>query len=114
MLNDRSQLYRVSAKVRPLPWHPIYYDWQFGFLSLWLFANSVEDARERALLIAGALPYELAGEELSVETGFPQTEESRAMHDGAQAKAEKIGLAIRVYAVETGADEAEFEAASLW
>lgn len=99
-------LYRVAAKVRPLPWHPRYYDWQFGFLRIWLFANSVEDAVERARLISDELPYERAGDEYCVETTdeAPETEDASA-----QERARAIGLAIRLFCVETGADEAVFE-----
>lgn len=112
-MSDQWKLHRVSAKVRPLPWHPKYYDWQFGFISIWLFANSIDDSSDRALRILDLLPYERVGDDLGVETGFPQTEESRAMQDRAQEKAEQIGFAIRLIAVETGADEIAFEKSPL-
>jgi hypothetical protein len=99
-------LYRVAAKVRPLPWHPKYYDWQFGFLRIWLFANSVEDAVDRARKISDELPYERIGDEFGVGT----TEKTAETEDGSpQESARATGLAIRLLGVETGADESAFE-----
>lgn len=112
-LTERAALHCISFKARPLPGHPRYYAFQVGLLSVWLFANSVEDATERASLIVGALPYERIGDAARFETDFPQTEESRAMNGRAQEEAEQIGLAIRVWTLETGADETAFESMPL-
>lgn len=40
----------------------MYWDLQFGFLSIWLFGSSDEDAIERAEKILEQLPFEIAGE----------------------------------------------------
>jgi hypothetical protein len=127
-LTEGATFHRVNLKVRPLPGHPTYYDWQFGYFGLWLFANSIDDARDRALLIVGALPYEVIGDKVSVETNFPRTEESRAMNGRAQETAGEIGLAMSdhaqevaegtglgmcLFSVRTGADETSFEGSPL-
>jgi hypothetical protein len=44
---------------------------------------------------------------------FPRTEESLAMHGRAQEQAEQTGFALRLFACETGADQAAFEAQPL-
>lgn len=109
----QAELYRVSAKVLPATWHPKFYEWQFGFLSLWLFATSAEDAGEKAVVIIGALPFERVDDEFAIESHFPRTEESLAMHGRAQEQAEQTDFALRLFACETGADQAEFEARPL-
>lgn len=111
--SDEWQLHLVSGKVRPTPGHPLYYEWQFGFLRLWLFADSLEDAKDKALAILEVLPYEQVGEQVRVESEFPSTEESRQMHGFAREQAEKLGLGIEMFAAETGTDEAGFEAMPL-
>jgi hypothetical protein len=105
---DEWQLYRVSARVRPLPWHPKYYDWQFGVLCLWLFADSVDDAVERAKSILSVLPYEHVGTEVAVEKHFAQSAK-HAVLQAIQEEAKQTGLALQLIACATGTDEEGFE-----
>lgn len=108
-MSDEWKLYRVTAKVRPLPWHPKFYDWQFGFLMLWLFANSLDDAAARAMsIMRTTLPYEQVGDDVKVETDF-QRESWRSMDRDAPRDAEETGLAVRSIGCVTGADETGFE-----
>ena len=108
------ELYRGSTKVAPAAWHPKFYDWEHGFLSLWLFADSPDDASTKAETIIAPLPYERVNDEFAIESGFPNTEESLAMHGRAQEQANQMGLAIRLFAIATGfGDEKEFESAPL-
>jgi hypothetical protein len=108
-----TELYRISAKVLPATWHPKFYEWQFGFLSLWLFAISAEDAAEKANVIIEALPFERIDNLFAIESQFPRTEESLALQGGAQEQAEQTGFALRLAACRTGADQDEFEAQPL-
>jgi hypothetical protein len=113
-LSNETELYRVSTKVVPAAWHPKFYDWEHGFLSLWFFAGSLNDASYKAETIIAVLPYERVGDEFAIESGFPQTEESLAMHGRAQEQAQQTGLAIRLFAVATGCgNEKKFESAPL-
>ena len=75
-----TELYRVSTKVTPAAWHPKFYDWEHGFLRLWLFANSPDDASDKAASIIAVLPYERLNDEFAIESGFPDTDQGSALN----------------------------------
>jgi hypothetical protein len=100
------ELYRVVLKVRPLPQHPMYWDIQFGYLNLWLFAPSAESAGERAVDIAEALPYELVGTRAEVCRDKPPV---CAEFQTGEAMARQTGLGTFLVACRTGVPEEGFE-----
>ena len=122
-LSDRATLYRVTLKVRPLPGHPLYWKMQFGFLLVWLFADSYDGAASTACKIVGELPYELIGEQFAVTSyAAPVTKEesgSSVVDDPSPETTEQMairkqlalesGLALMLIVVATGADETGFE-----
>lgn len=100
---------------------------QFGFLLVWLFANSPDDAAERAMNIIAELPYELIGDKFAVETRKPSgapagdtlstqqgpSQETREQMALREELALESGLALMLIVVATGADETGFENAPL-
>lgn len=106
---NRHELFKVDFKIRPTVNHPLFFDMQFGFLAVWIFAESVEDANERATAIVEQLPYEIAGQKARVYE-IPSTGPSEPAHWVLAAEqARKIGLVLQLASVATGADEDEFE-----
>src|SRR5438874_11420858 len=55
-----------SAKVRPKPQQPLYYEWQHGLLILVLYAPNPEHAAKTATTIVEELPYELIADQFAV------------------------------------------------
>jgi hypothetical protein len=122
-----NQLYRVGFKVRPTPGHPKYWEWAFGFLGIFLHADSPEEAARRATALVDILPldqenegeafrilpYERVGDEIQIETDFDTTEEVLAWQDHGPRQAGEIGLALRLHACVTGTDEGNFESRPL-
>lgn len=98
-------LRRVSIKVRPAPFHPQYWEWDGGYLSLFIYGFSDQDAVERALKILAQLPYEM------VESGVAElfTGQPSPLFDQDFQRATEIGFAMRVDVMGTGAAGDEFE-----
>ena len=96
------KLHQVTFKVRPSTRHPLFHEWDHGFLNVWLFADSDADAADRAFTIVEQLPYELAEahaarvREWTHDAGFPREWHSHA------AAARQIGLALRLDGVAAG------------
>lgn len=65
------KLYKVSIKVRPLPHHPRFWDVQFGYLLVWIFAADAEKAGEAAVGVVAAMPFERVTDAVEVQTGEP-------------------------------------------
>lgn len=102
------KLFRVTFRVRPAVDHPIYWDWQFGLLSIWLFAASDDEAGERALQIINQLPYEIVGDwykSLPADSAPPYSEAEKVF--AAANPALQTGLALFVLGGPTGVDEPE-------
>lgn len=115
MLSDRGSFSRVgratfcvTIKVRPSPEHATYYEWQFGFLNVWVFAESAEAAAEAAGAIVDHLPYERVGESASVRDtlgGIPTLPGA----ESCAANAKALGIALSLISCATGVDEGDFE-----
>jgi hypothetical protein len=101
-------LRRITMKVRPAVDHPTFWDWQAGFLNMWLFSESDDDAVERADTILSQLPYE------SVEEGAISVLDCDALehkpewrsHENA---ARQLGFSLFLSEIATGTDEGNFE-----
>jgi hypothetical protein len=113
------KLYRAWMKVRPSVEHPLFFDVQFGILTLWLFASDSNSAANRAVQFADLLPFELvtlkeqgsfsseADEQCQVLTncdGDNPPADLRQQH----AEALKVGFAIHFAAWTVGSDESPF------
>jgi len=102
------KLYQVCLKVRTRPWHPEYHHLGCGYLILWIFAGSHEDAVERAVSVGEGLPFEVIGEKANVVTGdlmdartppiFPEI-------DAARRLAIEAGFAFYTYLFPVLSDE---------
>ena len=93
------------VKVRPQPHHPRYWEWQFGFVYLWLHAIGEGEVKERAFGILERLHYQvIKPEEAAIlEPSGPQL--FLDMID----QANKIGFAMQLVVCATGTEEIEFE-----
>jgi hypothetical protein len=88
----------------------MFYDWQFGFLNIWLFAESDDDAADRAVKILEQLPYERS--EVDVPTFRDWDDDSKHPMEWRRhaSIARQIGLALRLDSLATGAgNEEEFD-----
>ena len=125
-LTADATLHRILLKVRPLPGHPLFWKMQFGFLRMWLFADSAEDAAERAMKLIAELPYERVGDQVAVETrkqpgatsgALPAAEgpsqEVREQNAIREQLAMESGLSLMLIIVPTGAEEADFDSMPL-
>src|SRR5260370_32764128 len=101
---NRLPLFGVTLKVRPRPAHPSYYDWQFGFLIVIVYADNAERAGAITRSIVEQLPYEQVGTAVSVRA----TEDFKCK--AAVEQGRQLGLGLALFAMETGAEESEFEA----
>lgn len=99
-------LWGVIAKVRPTREHPLYYDWQHGFLVIVLYSNKPDSACAIAKSIIEQLPYELVGAEVAVL----DAERLADRCAGAIASGQQLGLGLLLVAFATGSNAAEFEA----
>jgi hypothetical protein len=105
----KPHLFCVIFSIRPAPWHPMFFEWQFGRLYMWLFASSDDDAKERAEVIVDQLPYELAGTWCkSLPADDPILQEPQMIPIAREAR--HTGLALSVAYMPTGTDEEEFNA----
>lgn len=99
------QLYRVIAKVDLLPAHPQYYEFERGYLNVWLYAPDAERARRNAFEIvklAQCQPTSSQAHVIRVErpSDLPVFE--------AQAQtARQMGLAVLLVAQPLGAEPFE-------
>ena len=113
-LAEKPSLFGATFKVRPLPWHPQFSEWQFGFLHVLLFGESGADAAEKARNIVGNLPYELNDDDgieiIRVDAGLmlPVSEDRRGVALAAIETARALGLGFYLVGVEPGADESQF------
>lgn len=95
-------LYRVAIKASPAVEHPLFWEWKTGYLCMWLYAQSREEAEERADKIIAQLPYEPTGEkhcELASEPRpltwkFPVATE---LEEWGKRRAEEVGLGLLLH-----------------
>ena len=92
------ELYRIVLKVRPAVAHPLYWEWQFGFLLVWLMAESPYDAGRRASDIVALLPYEVIGSDESAPALVTQIQQPSARQDFCicEDRARQLGVAFLV------------------
>ncbi len=107
MSDNEHTLFCVTMKVRPLPWHPKFYEWQFGYLEVWLFSgsNGGDVAKRARKIVVENLPYELVGDEVAIRENASSLE---GVPSG-EAAAMAVGLGIFLACVPTGTDEGDFE-----
>lgn len=103
--DSAAEFFRVMIKVRPLPMHPPYYDWQLGQASVCLYAESGEDADRRAKTIVANLPYEIVNDQ--------QRDAYRGCDGlvGCELQTREVmqtGLSIVLLTCPTGAEEGNF------
>ena len=102
VVKGRVNLFQLTLKVRPSTGHPLLHEWDHGFLSVWLFADSDDDAVDRAFTIVDQLPYELAKDDVASvrewtnDSTFPQEWHPHA------AIARGTGLALRLDCIAAG------------
>ncbi len=102
----KMQLYRVAFKVRPAAQHPKYWEIQFGFLLLYLWAESAEQAGDSAATIVGVLPYEVVGR--NVEVIHITGPDKKPELERCAQEARSIGFCMSLVACQTGTDEGDF------
>lgn len=111
---QKTNLYRVNLEVRPKPTHPTYWDWQFGVLCVWLFAECPEEAGEKAGLIVSELPYEITASEGQVVSTTPsakplkETEKDQPDYYRFENIAKQTGLALCLLCCPTGTTEGDW------
>jgi hypothetical protein len=100
------KLWIVRFNVRPKAEHPLFFDWQFGFLFVYVLDESENAAGNRALSIVLELPYELPAEEDLFEDGkfkcasriltesFAPASGLKLGHDAAKESADKLGIGL--------------------
>jgi len=108
------QIYQVVYKVRPTPEHPKFYDWQFGWLVIWIFAKGPEHAEEKASKIFDQLPYEIVvtadfGQRIAVHKALTPPLGCEAQFEAAKNVALSAGIGFCLLTVPTGSDEGWFE-----
>lgn len=85
----------------------MYWDLQFGYLQVWIYADSPDDAADRVWHIVEQLPYERVGTLVSVHLDkqpvIPEFEAGERM-------ASSLGIGLFFGACVTGVDEGNFEA----
>jgi hypothetical protein len=65
----KNRLFRIIFGIRPTVGHPAAGSIHDGILLLFIFAESVDQASERALAIVKALPYEIVGKHHEITHG---------------------------------------------
>lgn len=111
MSDKTGTLYRVALKVAPTPAHPIYYEWQVAIFSVWVFADSEEDAAEKAHVFTKPLPYEVLSPEFLVERVLPKGKDSvpgSQWEIQGERTARFIGLGYYLVCAAVGSDPANF------
>jgi hypothetical protein len=103
-------LRRLTIKVRPAVQHPTYWDWQAGYLDVWLFCESDGDGVERAETIIAQLPYERA-EQGAITVRDCDGKERLPEWAARESAAREIGLAVFLSRIATGGNERDFETA---
>jgi hypothetical protein len=104
------KLIRLALKVQPACDHPMFWEWEFGQLYMWLFADSDEDAAERASAILKQLPYEEIGEAIGFRDCNLEKPDPRDEFKQRETVARQLGLALFLDSLAPGvADDHEFQ-----
>jgi hypothetical protein len=103
------KLWRVTFQVRLDKYHPRFFDFQFGWLSFWLFAESSREAADLGAEIIGCLPYEPATSSANVvDVSVPGSTPGAKMSQGemlAENMARGTGLGICLFWRPLGEDD---------
>ncbi len=105
---DQIKLRRITTKVRPAVNHPTYWTWQAGFLDMWLFSDSDEDAVSRAETILSQLFYESV-EEGAVSIRECDQSEPNPEWLSRENAARQLGFSLFLTSIATGGEERDFE-----
>jgi hypothetical protein len=108
------KLYQVCLKVRPSKDHPKFFEAKFGYLSIFLFGESPDDAAERAVTITEQLPYERVNNQ---ETWQESWRVSVSLAGGSKGpefreieqRARDVGIGVCLHYCVMGVDEGNFE-----
>lgn len=65
-LPDGREFYRLDFKVRPTEQHPLFWQSAAGILTIWIYAESPENAEFRSRGLLSVLPFEVIGETVQV------------------------------------------------
>jgi len=101
-------IYLFIVKVEPTPDHPRYFEYQFGWLCIWITARSIAEAESRGMHLVLDLPYralkpqdELSGIWLAKDFQCPNV--FALIFAAGHLQAEMCGVGIALLATETGA-----------
>jgi hypothetical protein len=96
----KQKIWRVKLKVKPSPQHPLYFEWEDGWLNVWLLDESFESAAHRATDILEHLPYEIIGDTVGVSADeMPGPEKADEMRI-CEHQAKRLGFAMYLWAVD--------------
>ena len=100
---NKQRLYRCQIPVRPSLAHPKYWEVQSAYLLLFLYAESPEDAADKAVTIAEQLPYELprSSAKISLQEKPPHQPELESTAECAR----QCGLGLFLVAMPPGSDD---------
>jgi hypothetical protein len=100
-LLEKMKLYSVAIQAQPTADHPCYWDWETCVVVAWLFAESVQNAADRAAAILSELPYEVTSKESEVSDP-PWTDTPAYVEKEREAR--MTGLAVFVLTTLAGSD----------
>jgi hypothetical protein len=99
-------LYRITYRVRPAVIHPIYYEWGFGYLSIWIFDKTEDAMIDRAEKIVEQLPYEIFGTKRHITKCA--ADKPVKNEEGHYQLARHCGISVQLHPVIVGIEEADF------
>ena len=102
---ENLKLFRVVVPVRPATTHPIYYDWEFGLLTVFITDTAPESAVDRTTRIIQALPYELAG---PVDALVQHAKDPDQIVKPVVRQALGLGIALQLDAAGIGVQKGDF------
>ena len=97
-------LFETHFRVRPPPEHPLFFDFDFGILKVFLFAECGDSAAARATAIVRCLPYEIQSPRVRWRA-VPDEVDPRLKP--AVADARQLGLGLFLLGAPVGSDEIE-------
>lgn len=97
--------FRVIVRVRPATTHAYYWDVEHGYLHVWLFAATADEAASKAAGVLEALPFERVGTLGKIERHtLPLPHELKRHEEDLQA----VGISFLFVGIRTGADDDGF------
>jgi hypothetical protein len=111
-MTSSNLLYRVTAKAKPTPAHPQFFDWQYGLVEVWIYATSIDEAGVKTRAILDLLPYEVVGPNMRIQLDKPSLPSDPPGFDTARSQATFVGFGLCLCVVPVGTDEQDFESLS--